>query len=408
MRLQPGAEGTAHRGPSDANARGRSCSLTPDEFRALGHQLVDRIADFLGSLAARRVAQGETPDELRGYLGRAPLAEVGLDPGAVLNRAADLVFEHSVLTSHPRYWAYIHGSADPIGALGDLVASSVNSPVTSWRTGPISSAIEEQAITWLAELIGYPPNGTGVLLSGGSAANMAGVVAALRARAPWDVRQAGLASAGGERIRIYAGDEAHSSVTEAVELCGLGARAVTRVRSDAAHRMDADDLTARIAEDVAAGLLPLILVATAGTTSTGAVDPLPELAAIAAQHGLWFHVDGAYGAVAAYSPDAPPDLMGLAHADSIVVDPHKWLHVPLEAACLLTRHRHVLYEAFRCRALYYSQSDPGLASESTAIPFRDQSPQTSRDFKALKVWLVLQQWGREGYSRPSPGACQRV
>jgi aromatic-L-amino-acid decarboxylase len=315
----------------------------------------------------------------------------------VLDRALRLLADGSVHTGHPRFWAYVHGSPHPIAALADLLASTINSPVTSPQTGPVSSAIEAQTVRWIAQLVGFPADCGGLLFSGGSMATAAALHTALVDRAGWDVREAGVTPESGRYPRLYATKETHTCTTSAAILLGLGARAIVRVPHDEDGRMRPDALAALVEADRRAGLAPLAVIGTAGTTSTGAVDPLPQLARICADQGLWFHVDGAYGGFSRLAPEAPSELAAIAQADSLVLDPHKWLYIPLEAGCLLMRDPTLLYRTFRQSSSYYSQS--GADGALPPFPLRDCGPQTSRGFRALKVWVALQHVGRDAYAR---------
>jgi aromatic-L-amino-acid/L-tryptophan decarboxylase len=366
-----------------------------ERFRSIGHELVDRLGHFFNALHDGPVWRATSGDELARLLGRGPLPSAGADAGALVTRAAELCLEHSVFVGHGRFWGYVHGAASPLGALADLLASALNSPVTSPRTGPVSSAIEGQAVRWLAELVGFPAGG-GLFLSGGSMANLVALRAALHARLPWDIRELGMTHPRAAAVRVYATRETHTSIAKALSLLGLGTRALVEIAVDAAGRMSPDDLVRRVTLDRDQGLEPLVVVGTAGTTSTGAVDPLPAIAAVCRERGLWLHVDGAYGAPACLSPLAPPDILGLREADSLVVDAHKWLYQPLEAGCVLVRDPRLLYDAFCVQSSYYSLSGAPRADE--LLPLRDQGPQTSRGFRALKVWLSLQHLGRDGYA----------
>lgn len=373
------------------------------QFRAIGHELVDRLADFFDTMHDGPVAKATPGPEVRRILGQRPLPSEGADPAVIVARAAELCLENSVLVGHGRFWGYVHGAASPLGALADMLAAALNSPVTSPRTGPMSSAIEEQTIRWMAELVGFPSNCGGLFLSGGSAANQVALFAALYSRALWDVRELGMSHPRAATIRVYATRETHSSITKALVLLGLGTRALVEVAVDAEGRMDPKDLAKRVAFDREDGLQPLVVVGSAGTTSTGAMDPLPEIATFCRQQRLWLHVDGAYGAPACLSPHAPPDILGLREADSLAIDAHKWLYMPLEAGCVLLRDPRLLYQAFCFQSAYYSLSSvyainiEAIESDEP-LPFRDQGPQTSRGFRALKVWLALQHLGRDGYA----------
>jgi aromatic-L-amino-acid decarboxylase len=371
----------------------RAAPLAMDaaEFRELGHALVDRIAGHLAALAAGPVTPGEAPSEVRAALcAEEPLPAEGADAGALLGRAADLLFRHSLFNGHPRFMGYITSSAAPIGMLADLLASAVNANVGGWKLSPMASEIEAQAVRWIAELLGYPAGSGGLLVSGGNMANFIGFLAARAAKAGRDVRKEGVA---GSPLRVYASAETHTWIQKAADLFGLGTNAIRWIPTDAAQRIDLRALAAAIDDDERRGEQPFLVVGSAGTVSTGAVDPLPELAALCRERGLWFHVDGAYGAVAAAAPDGPPDLDGLAEADSVAVDPHKWLYAPLEAGCALVRDPEALRAAFSYSPPYYHFSG------EEAINYFDYGMQNSRGFRALKVWLALQRAGRAGYAR---------
>ncbi|MFZ0301299.1 MAG: aminotransferase class V-fold PLP-dependent enzyme [Terracidiphilus sp.] len=363
-------------------------ALSPDEFRSLGHELIDHIADFLESLPSRPVTRAESPVEIRKALdaGRT-LPDEGTDPAELLNRAAGLLFDHSLFNGHPRFWGYITSSAAPIGALGDLLAAAVNPNVGAWPLSPMASEIEAQTIRWIAEMLGYPADCGGLFVSGGNMANIVGFLAARQAKAGHDVRTAGL---GGAPLRVYCSSETHTWVQKAADISGLGTAAIRWIATNDRMQIDVPVLRRQIQADLDAGDRPIMVIGAAGTVGTGAVDPLNELAAVCREFNLWFHVDGAYGAMAAALPNAPAELSGLGQADSIAVDPHKWLYAPLEAGCALVCSSEKLRDAFAYHPPYYH-------FETEAINYFDLGPQNSRGFRALKVWLALQQAGRQGY-----------
>ena len=371
--------------------------MDPEEFRAQGRALVDRIAEFLGSLRGRRVTPAETPAEVRAAIGGGRLPERGSDPGPLLDEAARLLFDHSLFNGHPGFLAYITSSAAPIGALGDLLAAAVNPNCGAFGLSPAATEIEAQTVRWIAELIGYPGD-FGILVSGGNMANFVGFVAARRAKEP-EVREKGIDPAR-VRLRAYTSAETHTWVQKAADLFGIGTESVRWIPVDGGLRMDPEALEHAIEEDARRGDRPFLVVGTAGSVGTGAVDPLPEIAAIARRHGCWFHVDGAYGALAAALPDASDDLKGLSLADSVAVDPHKWLYTPVEAGCTLVRSRDALRDAFSYRPPYYH-----FDRDEDTINFFELGPQNSRGFKALKVWLGLRRTGREGAVRMMADDC---
>jgi glutamate/tyrosine decarboxylase-like PLP-dependent enzyme len=367
--------------------------MDPEEFRRAGHALVDSIAAFLGSVRERPVTTGEAPDEIRNALdAAAPLPDTGADAAALLDDASRLLFEHSLLNGSPRFFGYITSSPAPLGMLAELLAAAVNPNVGAWRLSPMATEIEAQTIRWIAELVGYPTSCGGLLVSGGNMANMVGLFAARAAGAGWDVRARGVAARDARSLRIYASKETHTWLQKGADLAGLGTDAVRWIATDDDLRMDVAELRAAIERDRAADDLPMMVVGTAGSVSTGAVDPLTEIAELCRREKIWFHVDGAYGAFAAALPDAPAELRALALADSVAMDPHKWLYAPLEAGCVLVRDAEQLREAFAYHPPYYH-----FGQEATN--YVDLGPQNSRGFRALKVWLALRQVGREGYVR---------
>ncbi len=368
-------------------------AMSPEAFRRAGHALVDRLAELLASVPRRPVTPAEHPDVVRALLGgeAAPLPETGADAEGLLVAAAELLFDHSLFNGHPRFFGYITSSPAPIGMLGDLLAAGVNANVGAWTLSPMATEIEAQTVRWIAELIGYGTPCGGLLVSGG---NMANLVAAFAARAAADtrVRTEGVSAPGAAPLRLYASAETHTWIQKAADLAGLGTDAVRWIPTDDELRMDVGALRAAVARDVDAGARPMMVVGTAGSVSTGAVDPLEEIAALCRERGIWFHVDGAYGGLAAAVPGAAPGLEVLRLADSVAVDPHKWLYAPIEAGCTLVRDPERLRAAFSYHPPYYH-----FGVEATN--YVDLGPQNSRGFRALKVWLALRQVGRQGYIR---------
>ena len=358
------------------------------EFRAAGHQLVDRIADFFDSLPQRPVTTGESPSAIRQALGAdCPLPRQGADPAELLNHAASLLFDHSLFNAHPRFWGYVTSSAAPIGALGELLAAAVNPNCGAWLLSPMASEIEAQTVRWIAEMLNYPTDCGGLFVSGGNMANIVCFLAARQAKAGSDVRSKGVE---GTRLRAYCSKETHTWIQKAADIAGLGTDSVRWIATDNEMRIDVQALRTQIRNDIAAGDKPFLVIGNAGTVSTGAMDPLPELAALCRESDIWFHVDGAYGGFAAVVPDAPVEFVGLSEADSVAVDPHKWLYAPLEAGCALVRDVSKLRDAFAYHPPYYHFG-------VEAINYFDLGPQNSRGFRALKVWLALQQVGFDGY-----------
>ncbi|HEY1577886.1 MAG TPA: aminotransferase class V-fold PLP-dependent enzyme [Terracidiphilus sp.] len=372
------------------SSRKSPLALSSDEFRKAGHQLVDRIAGFLDSLPDRPVTRGESPAVVRQALdaGRT-MPRDGADAGELLDRAAGLLIDHSLFNAHPRFWGYVTSSAAPIGMLGDLLASAMNPNCGAWLLSPMASEIEAQTIRWIAEMLRYPTDCGGLFVSGGNMANIVCFFAARAAAGGPDIRAKGVAGTG---LRAYCSSETHTWIQKAADLSGLGTDSIRWIPVDEQFRIDVGALRERIRDDMAAGDKPFLVCGNAGTVGTGAVDPLADLAELCREFGLWFHVDGAYGALAALAPDSAALFRGMEQADSLAVDPHKWLYAPLEAGCALVRDVSKLRDAFSYHPPYYHFG-------VEAVNYFDLGPQNSRGFRALKVWLALQQVGHAGYAQ---------
>src|SRR5215471_6100359 len=373
--------------PDMDNERRRDAPLEIDgaTFRKLGHRLVDQVAEFLESMPQGPVNHDESPSSVREALDlNCPLPESGMDPASLLEQTAELLFAHSLFNGHPRFFGYVTAPPAPIGILGDFLASAVNPNVGAWILSPAATEIESQTVRWIASLIDYPRDCGGLLLSGG---NMANIICFLTARAAKARR-----NDSAHRLRVYASTETHTWIHKAADCSGLDNASIRWIAVDKNLRMDIDALRRQIKADVTGGDMPCLVVGTAGSVSTGAVDPLPEIAELCREYRAWFHVDGAYGGFAACVPEAPMDLRGLSQADSVAVDPHKWLYAPLEAGCALVRDPEALRSAFAYHPPYYH-------FEESATNYVDYGLQNSRGFRALKVWLALKQVGAVGYRR---------
>ncbi len=321
-----------------------------------------------------------------------PLPESGTDPAQLVEQTARLLFDHSLLNGHPRFFGYITAPPAPIGILGDFLAAAVNPNVGAWMLSPAATEIESQTVRWIASLVGYPEDCGGLLVSGGNMANFVCFLAARAAKGGAALREQGV---GGERSAGFASMPRPKPTPGSRRPPTSPAWAPRR--SGGFRRTPICAWTWRHFAAISKrtpppATSPGIVVGTAGSVSTGAVDPLREMAAVCREHGAWFHVDGAYGGFAAAVPEAPDDLRGLTVADSVAVDPHKWLYAPLEAGCALVRDAEALRAAFAYHPPYYH-------FEERATNYVDYGPQNSRGFRALKVWLALRQVGAAGYRR---------
>lgn len=369
-------------------------TLDSEQFRKIGYQLVDALAARMAEsdkLAVRPVVKDE---RFFGIDSAGQMPQQGADAGEVFARYTELLSEQGVSTAHPRFFAYIMGAASDVSALADFLASAINPPLTSSATSPLATMIEAQTIQWMAQLLGFADTCGGLFVSGGSIANLVAVKAALHSKVGFAQARQGIAQL--HRFRIYVSERAHSSIAAAAELCGFGADGIRYIDAVDGLQLSLADLSEKIEADRAAGLIPLMVVGIAGCTSLGIVDPLNEMAALCAREKIWFHVDAAYGGLAILSPMAPESLTGLQQADSVTIDPHKWMYAAADVGCILTKSKEVLINTFSQGGDYYSADDPGLAA---SLQFRDLGPQTTRSFRALKVRMSLEIAGRQGYSQ---------
>jgi len=361
---------------------------TPDELRSWSQAAIDFVGRYHEGLRSRRIAPATTSAEIRAQLDRG-LPEAGVGFATALREYEERVLPFARHNGHPRMFGYVQSPGVPVASLADLLASTLNANLTVWRSAPGPVEIERLAIEWVRQMIGAHPAADGLFVSGGSMANFSGLAAARHQKAPIDLVQEG-AQALPRAMRLYVSPETHQSVVKAATLLGIGRDHVREVAVDDELRMRADALETLIEEDVRAGHQPFCVVGTAGTVGTGAIDPLDALADVAGWHGLWFHVDASYGGFAALAPAARGRLAALSRADSIALDPHKWLYLPVDCGCVLYRDPAAARAAFAHEAEYMRVMDSGPA-ESYA--FWDYGPELSRRFRALKLWMMLRAVG---------------
>lgn len=367
-------------------------TLDPEDWeaaRALSHRIVDDAIGYLRDVRDCPVWR-PMPRDVRAAFD-APLPRGPTPLGEVYEEVARTVMAYPMGNVHPRFWSWYMGAGNYTGALGEFLAAVQGSNLGGGDHA--AASMDRQVVGWLKEMLGYPASASGTLVSGGSMANLIGLTVARNAMAGVDVRERGVAAI--ERpLRLYASDQVHSCHRKAVEALGLGNRALRRIPTDDALRIELGALRAAIAEDRRAGLRPACVIATAGTVNTGAIDPLPALADLAAEEGLWLHVDGCIGALAAIAPGNRHLVAGIERADSVALDPHKWLHAPFEAGCALVRDAQAHRAAFAVTPEYLEATPRGLA----AAPWLcDHGLQTSRGFRALKIWMALREHGAERF-----------
>jgi glutamate/tyrosine decarboxylase-like PLP-dependent enzyme len=359
-----------------------------EEVREMGRAALDLVASYYESLAAGRpVLRPSTSAQIRGVVDE-PLPEQGTPFPDALRTFHDLAVEYSRHSAHSRFFGYVSSPGTPVSAIGSLVASALNINVTGWRSAPVGTEIERLSVRWLKEMIGYPGSAGGLLVSGGSMANFAALAAARSSKAPDVVRQ-GMATAG-PSLRVYVSEEGHFSVRKAAGMLGIGTANVRAVRTNSRQQMDLEDLAGKVRDDRAAGDVPFCVVASAGTVASGAVDPIAALARFAREEDLWLHVDGAYGGFAVLAPSARPLFEGIEEADSVTLDPHKWLYLPVGCGCVLYRDPAAARAAFREDAEYTRVL--GLEQDE-AFVFWDYGPELSRRFRALDLWLLIKTAG---------------
>src|SRR5437870_1423545 len=357
---------------------------SPEQIRSWANAAVELMAEYLGTIRNRRVYPYTSSRQIRERLDSSlPKEPVNFDE--LLHTFRDTLIELSRHNGHPRMFGYVQAPGTAIAALADLLASTLNANLTAWRSAPAAVEIERLTIDWINQMIGFNRNAAGLFVSGGSMANMAALATARRAKAPAEILNRG-SHACGQLLRVYASEETHHSIAKAAALLGIGRENVRLINVDERYKINLDQLVAAIEEDRAAGHLPICIVANAGTVATGAFDPLPQISEIAQRFNLWLHVDGAYGGFAALAPSARPLFASIEEADSLTLDPHKWLYLPVDCGCILYRDPEAARATFAQEA-EYTRVIGQEADE--AFAFWDYGPELSRRFRALKVWMLL-------------------
>jgi aromatic-L-amino-acid/L-tryptophan decarboxylase len=362
-----------------------------DDFRRQAHRVADWVADYLENPERYPVLSRVRPGDIRNALpGAAP--DRGEPFDAIFSDFERIVVPGLTHWNHPGFFAYFAISASEPGVLAEFLSAALNVQAMLWRTSPAATELEEVALGWLRQLVGLPDAFEGVIYDTASISTLHALAAARESAVP-DVRSRGLAGrADVGRLRVYCSEHAHSSVDKAVILLGLGHDALRRIPADAEYRMRPDLLAAAIEEDRRAGITPIAVVATVGTTSSTSVDPVDEIAGICRAANLWLHVDGAYAGVAAMVPGFEWILRGAEHADSIVLNPHKWLFTPFDLSAFYCRRMDVVRQAFSLTPEYLKTAE-GAAGVRNLM---DTGIQLGRRFRALKLWMILRHFGAEG------------
>jgi glutamate/tyrosine decarboxylase-like PLP-dependent enzyme len=382
-------------------ADGPATTLDPDDWqqlRAFGHRILDDMFDHLEGLRERPVWQ-PMPMAAREAL-RQPLPRAPGDLGEAWRSLQDSVIPYTAGNTHPGFMGWVQGGGTPVGMLAELIAGGLNANVGGRNQAPVE--LEHQVADWMAALFGFPGEARGIFVTGTSIANFMGVVVARTARLGRAARARGLAADAG-KLRAYTSVEAHGCIAKAMDMAGFGTDALRRIAVDGHGRMRLDDLRAQVDADHGQGLEPFLVVGTAGTVNTGAIDPLAELADFARAESLWLHVDGAYAALGMLAPDLAPLLEGIERADSLAFDFHKWGQVPYDAGYFMARDGARMLDAFAAPAAYLRRFERGLAA-GDAWPC-DLGPDLSRSFRALKTWLTFQVYGADAIGRAISATC---
>ena len=378
----------------------RDLDWGPEGARSFGREIVDLWAELLERLPGLPAGRRLTTEQVRAAVTR-PVPADPTPPDELLAYLRTLVFEHSTYPGHPGFVAYISGTGTIPGAAADLLAAGLNQNVGGWRLSPAATEIELHLTRWFGSRLGLPDTAAGMITSGGSMAGFMGIKAARDDRAGWDIRQDGVAA--GPPLTLYASAEVHDINARAADMLGLGTGALRLVPVDGDQRMRLDALREAVTKDLEEGCRPFCVVATAGTVATGAIDPLDGIADVCAEHGLWLHVDGAYGGVAALTDALRPQFTGIERADSVALDPHKWLYTPHSGGAIVVRDFAKLHAAFGLEPSY-THEDKTVTGRG--VDFYSHGPQFSRGFHALKVWVSLLAHGWDAYERRIVHDCE--
>jgi glutamate/tyrosine decarboxylase-like PLP-dependent enzyme len=367
---------------------------TSEEITRVGYQVIDLIAGYLDGLPAGPVFR-PVPEDLAKRFLATPAPARGADPERILAEFAETIAPYPFGNGHPRFWGWVNSPPVVIGALAEALGAAMNPSCAGGNHAAIY--VERQVLNWFKTMLGFPAESMGLLVSGGSMASLTALAVARHVHAGFDVRRKGLQGAG-PRLILYISEEGHGCLRKSAELMGIGGDNVRTVAVDPGLRMRVDDLQARVVADLAAGHRPFAVAASAGTVNTGAIDPLADVAEVCRRHGLWFHVDGAYGAPAVLTRHYRDALGPMALADSVALDPHKWLSIPVEAGLVLVKDQQAMRDAFSLVPPYL-RTDGSLTGVGGPPWLSEFGLQQTRGFRALKIWMAMKHVGLDGYAR---------
>ena len=357
-----------------------SFDMDPQTFRRLGYQVIDLMADAVTQESSDPVMPQVSGQQMRAIFDD-PVPEQGVVPEKLIRACRETLLQYDRKNGHPRFFGYVCASADPLGALADALASVLNQNVTAWRSAPAATEMERLVVRWLDEMVAFRSGGQGLLVGGGSAANTTAIACALAT-----VKSNNEKAPPRDRLSVYRSTQGHLSIEKAARLFGVPQENVRAIDVDAHYRMIPEALDRKLSNDLRDGLIPACVCASAGTANTGAIDPLLEIAEVCRRHRVWFHIDGAYGAPAAMTSDYHWMQDGFAQADSMSLDPHKWLFAPLDVGCVLFRDETAAAQAFSLQSEYTAVSEEDGIER---YAFFNYGLELSRRFRALKVWMIL-------------------
>lgn len=381
----------------DKTIRDETFDMKHEDIRQLGYQAVDLIVDYFKNVQDDPIVPLKTYEELKELIDE-PLPKTEQDPYNVLSECKEKIIDNAMRTGHPRLLGWILPSGTIIGAFADGIASALNQNVAV-SDARMATTVELLVINWIKRIIGYNHNAAGILVSGGSMANLTALAVARNIKADYDIHTNGMKQyEQNKKMMLYVSDEVHVCITKAASVLGIGTNNIRWIKTDRHFCLDTNELEKKITNDQKQGYHPFAVVASAGTVNTGTIDPLNSIADICSKHDLWFHVDAAYGGFAMVSSRLKPFLKGITRADSIALDPHKWLFIPFEAGCVLVKKPEHMTKTFATNASYIYKTDKKSFPDNK-VDFSDYGLQLSRQFRALKIWTSLKQYGIKKYER---------